>query len=188
MDRVFEPGQYSRKWELVPMRCYIPIKEYRADLPPFPKGTRAYSDPAAALRAAWEAGAAVILMWYAEVHRGRTVKELHPGRFAHAYRTKYTRLQDDATGYRLKNTRPSLPAAPRTHPQPEERAEQRPRPAPAPTTKGHPGEAPGATASGAKQAGSAAGAREPEHNLTGRRSPAEPEGEPIRRTARRPHR
>lgn len=91
------------------MKCYILLPRFTPDLPPFPAGTRAYSDPTAALAAAQDTGAPIILQYAAAVRNGRTVKELDPRRPAKAYKTRRTVVQDNRTAYRLVDTNPDEP-------------------------------------------------------------------------------
>ena len=91
------------------MKCYIIVPQFTPDLPPFPAGTRAYDDPAAALAAALDTGAPIILKYAAAVRDGHTLKELDPRRPAKAYKTRRTIVQDNRVAYRLVDTDPYEP-------------------------------------------------------------------------------
>lgn len=96
------------------MRCYIPVQHFTPDAPPFPAGTPAFDDPAAALEAARAARAELIYLYNAAVVDGLTVKELCPRHPARVYPTRRTVLHYDGMTYRLKDTAPDAPKAPTT--------------------------------------------------------------------------
>lgn len=96
------------------MRCYIPVQHFTPDAPPFPAGTPAYDDPAAALEAARATGAELVYMFSAAVVDGHTVKELCPRHPVRVYPTRRTVLHYDGRTYRLKDTAPDAPKAPTT--------------------------------------------------------------------------
>lgn len=72
-------------------RAYVVLDSYPADGQILPAGTRAYTEPAAALSAAQEAGAAVILLFWTNRplcdRQGRTVEPLQTSRPRRVYRT-----------------------------------------------------------------------------------------------------
>lgn len=93
------------------MRAYILIPFFTPDAPPFPAGTPAFDDPAAALEAARASGAELVYMYSAAVVDGYTVKELCPRHPVRVYPTRRTVLHYDGQGYRLRDTRPDAPKA-----------------------------------------------------------------------------
>ena len=120
------------------MRAYILIPFFTPDAPPFPAGTPAFDDPAAALEAARASGAELVYMYSAAVVDGHTVKELCPRHPVRVYPTRRTVLHYDGQGYRLRDTRPDAPKAPTTQRPPA--PPQRTAPAlPPPTTHQHHG-------------------------------------------------
>ena len=72
-------------------RAYVVLDSYPADGLILPTGTRAYTEPAAALSAAQEAGAAVILLFWTNRplcdRQGRTVEPLQTSRPRKVYHT-----------------------------------------------------------------------------------------------------
>lgn len=96
------------------MRCYIPVQHFTPDAPPFPAGTPAFDDPAAALEAARASGAELVYMYSAAVVDGHTAKELCPRHPTRIYPTRRTVLHYDGRTYRLKDTAPDAPKAPTT--------------------------------------------------------------------------
>lgn len=96
------------------MRAYILIPFFTPDAPPFPAGTPAFDDPAAALEAARASGAELVYMYSAAVVGGHTVKELCPRHPVRVYPTRRTVLHYDGRTYRLKDTAPDAPKAPTT--------------------------------------------------------------------------
>lgn len=96
------------------MRAYILVPFFTPDAPPFPAGTPAFDDPAAALEAARASGAELVYMFSAAVVGGHTVKELCPRHPVRVYPTRCTVLHYDGRTYRLKDTAPDAPKAPTT--------------------------------------------------------------------------
>lgn len=72
-------------------RAYVVLPTYPSDGQMIPTGTRAYTEPAAALSAAQEAGAAVILLFWNNHplcdRQGRTVEPLQTARPRKVYHT-----------------------------------------------------------------------------------------------------